>query len=255
MTAKNLHIRDRNLLLAAMPPEEYERLLPSLRALSLDQGHVLIEPFQPIRHVYFPFSGAVSLVMLAGPGQQIEAGMVGSEGLAGVCVSLGSDRAPMRAVAQTASHGLGMTAQAFRAEMQRNGPLAQMVHRYAQGYLVMLSQGLVCLRAHRIDQRCARWLLMLHDRVGTDHFQLTHKDLARMLGVRRATVSEVASRLQRHGLVDSQRGVMTILDRAGLEQAACECYGIVQGELARLLAGRVARPRKPQPEAPEPTLV
>jgi CRP-like cAMP-binding protein len=131
-----------------------------------------------------------------------------------------------------------MTVQAFRAEMQRNGPLAQAVHRYAQGYLVMVSQGLLCLRAHRIEQRCARWLLMLHDRIGTDHFRLTHKTLASMLGVRRATVSEAASRLQRHGLVNYERGHMTIVNRAGLEQAACECYRIVQRELARLLALR-----------------
>lgn len=251
MTAKNIHVRDRNLLLAALPPEEYERLLPSLQPMSLDEDHVLIEPFQPIRHVFFPFSGAVSLVMQAGPGQQIEAGMVGSEGLVGVCLSLGSNRAPMRAVAQTSSHGLGMTAQAFRAEMQRNGPLTQAVHRYAQGYLVTLAQGLVCIRAHRIEQRCARWLLMLHDRVGTDHFRLTHKKLARMLGVRRATVSEVASRLQRHGLVDYERGLMTIVNRAGLEEAACECYRIVQSELARLLA---TRPRRPKPESSDATV-
>ena len=228
-------IRDRNLLLSALPPEDYERLLPCFQSVSLDENQVLIESFKPIRRVYFPRSGAVSLVMPAGQGQYIEAGMVGSEGLAGVCLSLGSDRAPMRAVVQTASQGLMMSAKAFRAEMQRNGPLAEAVRRYAQGYLVMLSQGLVCMRAHRIEQRCARWLLMLHDRVKTDHFPLTHKSLAGILGVRRATVSEVASRLQRQGLVRYQRGVMAIVDRAGLERAACDCYRVVQRELARLL--------------------
>jgi CRP-like cAMP-binding protein len=143
-----------------------------------------------------------------------------------------------------------MPAKAFRAEMQRNGVLAEVVRRYAQGYLVMLSQGLVCIRAHRIDQRCARWLLMLQDRVYADHFRLTQKTLAQMLGVRRATVSEVASRLQAQGLVQYERGLVTIVDRAGLESAACECYRIVRRELARLLIPRVSRRPAPQPEAP-----
>lgn len=248
MAATKLHLRDRNLLLAALPPEEYERVRSSLESVSMDEDHVLIEPYKPIRNVYFPLSGAVSLVMSAGQGQFIEAGMVGSEGLTGVCLSLGSDRAPMRALAQTSSHGLMMSAKAFRAEMQRNGPMADAVRRYAQGYLVMLSQGLVCIQAHRVEQRCARWLLMLHDRLNTDQFRLTQKTLARMLGVRRATVSEVASRLQMRGLVDYHRGVMTIVDRAGLENAACECYRIVQRELARLLAVRVSRRANPRPE-------
>ena len=181
--------------------------------------------------------------------------MVGKEGMIGLCLALGSDRAPMRAVVQTSSQGLSMTAKAFRAEMQRNGPLAEVVRRYAQGYLVMLSQTLVCVRAHRIEQRCARWLLMLHDRVNTDHFRLTHRELARMLGVRRATVSEVASRLQRLGLVRYERGSMTVVDRAGLENAACECYRIVQRELARLLTPRASRRRNPHPKTLDATSV
>ena len=245
MTDGKLHVRGCNLLLSALPPKERGRLLSRLESVSLEEDHVLIEPFQPIREVYFPVSGAVSLVMPAGQGRYIEAGMVGSEGLTGVCLSLGSDRAPMQAVVQTASQGLRMTARAFRAEMQRNGPLAEAVRRYAQGYLVMLSQGLVCMRAHRVEQRCARWLLMLHDRAGTDRFRLTHKTLARMLGVRRPTVSEVASRLQRRGLVHYERGLMTVLDRAGLEKTACECYPVVERELARLLVPPVTSRRKP----------
>lgn len=248
MTAKNVYVHDRNLLLAAVPPDEYERIRPSLKAVSLNEGRVLIEPFKPINHVYFPFSGAVSLVMPSGQTQLIEAGMVGSEGIAGVCLALGSDRAPMRAVVQTNSHGLKMSAKAFRAELDRDGALAGAVRRYAQGYLTMLSQNLVCVRVHRIEQRCARWLLMLHDRIEEDDFPLTHKTLARMLGVRRATVSEVASRLQRRGLVHYDRGIMQIVDRSGLEKVACECNGVVTKELARLLVGRVPRHRKPPTE-------
>jgi CRP-like cAMP-binding protein len=245
MPAKNIHERGRNLLLATMPPDERERLRTSLQSVLLDEGQVLIEPFTPIRHVYFPLSGAVSLVMPAGQSQLIEAGMVGNEGVVGVCLSLGSDRAPMRAVVQTSCHALRMSAKAFGAEMQRNGPLADAVHLYAQSYMVMLAQGLVCIRAHPIEQRCARWLIMLHDRAYADQFRLTQQTLARMLGVRRATVSEVASRLQKRGLVRYERGVMNIVDRAGLERAACECYGVVRRELARLLAVPLARRRKP----------
>ena len=237
-------VRDRNLLLATVPPDEYERLLPKLQSLSIAADHVLIEPFKPIRHAYFPIYGVVSLLLPVGAARQIEAGMVGNEGLAGVCLALGSDRAPMRAVAQTESHGLRMSAEDFQAEMQRNDSLANAVRRYAQGYLVMLSQGLVCLHAHKIEQRCVRWLLMLHDRVPTDRFQLTHQSLARMLGVRRASVSEVAGRLQSYGLLRYERGVITILDRGGLEKRACECYRIVRRELTRLLAPLIpARPR------------
>ncbi len=249
---KNIHVKDRNLLLAAVPPDEYERLLPNLQSVSLDENEVLIEPFKPISYVYFPLSGAISLLMPAGQGRYIEAGMVGNEGLTGVCLALGSDRAPMRAVAQTSSHGLKMSAKVFRAEMQRNGPLADAVRRYAHSYMVMLSQGLVCMGAHRIEQRCARWLLMIHDRVNTDQLRLTHNALARMLGVRRATVSEVASRLQSRDLVRYERGVMKIVDRAGLEKAACECYRVMTRELARMLAGQTLRHRKPQPEEAPP---
>jgi len=236
--------RDRNLLLATVPPDEYERLLPNLQSLSIAADHVLIEPFKPIRHVYFPIYGVVSLLMPVGPGRQIEAGIIGNEGVVGVCLSLGSDRAPMRAVAHTESHGLKMSAEDFQAEMQRNGSLANAVRRYAQAYMVMLSQGLVCLQAHKIEQRCARWLLALHDRLSTDRFQLTHESLARMLGVRRASVSEVAGRLQSYGLLRYERGVITILDRGGLEKKACDCYRIVRKELTRLLAPLIpTRPR------------
>lgn len=249
---RSIHVQDRNLLLAAVPPEEYERLLSNLQRISLDENQVLIEPFKPISYVYFPLSGAISLLMPAGQGRYIEAGMVGNEGLTGVCLSLGGDRAPMRAVAQTSSHGLKMSAKAFRAEMERNGPLADAARRYAQAYMVMLSQGLVCMGAHRIEQRCARWLLMLHDRIDTDQLRLTHQTLARMLGVRRATVSEVASRLQLRDLVRYERGVVKIVDRAGLEKAACECYRVMVRELARMLAVRTIHHRSPQPEKAPP---
>jgi CRP-like cAMP-binding protein len=231
-----VHINGRNLLLAGLPPGEYERL--HFTGAPIDQDQVLIEPFKPVRYVYFPVSGVVSFMMPAGAGQQIEAGMVGNEGVVGVCLALGSGRSPAQAVAQTGVYGMKMSAKAFRTEMERNGPLAVRVRLYAQAYLVMLAQGLVCIRAHRIEQRCARWLLMLHDRVNSESFQLTHKVLARMLGVRRATVTEVASRLQRSGLMHYQRGVMTIADPAGLEKLSCECYGIVRDELNRLLAVR-----------------
>jgi CRP-like cAMP-binding protein len=243
MVARSLHVRDRNLVLTAVPPDEYERLLPFLHPMSLEENQVLIEPYKPIRSVYFPYAGAIALVMPGEGAQYLEAGMVGNEGVAGVCLALGSDRAPMRALAQTRIHGLKMTAAAFRAEMNRNGALAAAARRYAQGYMVMLSQGLVCMRSHRIEQRCSRWLLMLHDRVGAESFQLTHQALAHMLGVRRATVSEVAERLQVRGLVRYQRGEMTIVDRVGLERGACECYQIVRSELTRLLSLPASRRR------------
>jgi CRP-like cAMP-binding protein len=236
---------ERNLLLAALPPDEFERLLPKFQRVSLDEDHVLIEPFKPISHVYFPFSGAISLVMSTEQGQHIEAGLIGNEGLTGVCLSLGADWAPMRAVTQTRSYGLEMRAGVFRAEMRCNGPLADAVRRYAQGYMVMLAQGLVCMRAHRIEQRCARWLLMLHDRIDREQVRLTHNALARMLGVRRATVSEVAANLQSRGLVHYERGVMRIMDRAGLERAACECYWVMTSALTRLVPARRPRSRKP----------
>lgn len=178
------------------------------------------------------------MVISAGQGQYIEAGLVGREGLTGVCLSLGADWAPMRAVTLTSSYGLRVGSGVFRAEMRRNGPLADAVRRYAQGYMVMLAQGLACLRAHRIEQRCARWLLMLHDRINRDHVHLTHDALARMLGVRRATVSEVAAGLQSRGLVHYERGVMRIMDRAGLERAACECYRVITSALSRMVATR-----------------
>lgn len=230
--ARTVQVRSPNLLLAALPPEELTRL--EFESTSYPEGHVLIESFKPIREVFFPFSGVVSFLMPVAPGQQIEAGMVGSEGLTGVCLALGSDRAPARAIVQTQVYGLKMPARTFRAEVLRNGPFAEVVRRYAHAYIVMLAQGLVCMRAHRVEQRCARWMLMLHDRLNEDTFALTHRALACMLAVRRATVTEVASSLQDRGFVDYRRGTMRILDRRGLEEHTCICYSVVREELKRL---------------------
>ncbi len=159
--------------------------------------------------------------------------MMGEEGFFGLPLFFGSDSCPMTAVAQVGGHAIRMKAcdflEAFRADQRFSAALG----RYAQAYSVMVAQTAVCFSAHRVEQRCAKWLLMAHDRLRTDQFPLTQEFLAEMLGVRRSTVSEVAERMRRQGLIRYRQGRMTILDRHGLEELSCDCYGVIGREFAR----------------------
>jgi CRP-like cAMP-binding protein len=162
-------------------------------------------------------------------------GTIGNEGMVGTPVFLGSERSPTRAISQVPGEALRMETKFFQEEIKRAGPLHGLVQRYTQAMINQISQSTVCNHRHSVQKRMCRWLLMSHDRVGTDEFQLTQEFLAQMLGVRRPTVTTVACILQKAGLITYRRGIITILDRKGLEAASCECYGVVAKELNRLL--------------------
>jgi CRP-like cAMP-binding protein len=224
-----------NRILASLPPAEYERLSAYLEPVELSLGEVLYRPEEPITHVYFPNRGTVSVVCVLEDGKQVEAGMVGNEGMFGVCVFLGSVTSPLEAVVQLPGEALRMRADVLRAEFKRGEHLQDLLLRYTQAFIIQIAQTAACNRAHPIDGRLARWLLMSEDRAHSADLQLTHEFIAVMLGSRRAGVSEAAGKLQDEGLIRYRRGHVSVLDRPGLEAKSCECYAVVQKEFARLL--------------------
>ena len=228
-------IPPKNRLLAALPLEEYERLLSKLETVSLTLKQVLYEPNVPIQHVYFLNHGVASVVNLMEDGTAVEIATVGNEGMLGIPVFLGVDKSPQQVFIQISGDGMRMKADVFKNEVNRGGPLQSLVQRYTQALFNQIAQSAACNRIHSIEERCCRWLLMTRDRVGSDQFLLTQEFLSQMLGVRRPSVSVVAAILQKAGLINYSRGRITILNREGLEASTCECYRIVQEEFERLL--------------------
>ena len=224
-----------NRLLAALPRAEYLRLLPYLEPVSLPYRQSLYAAHTPIPYVWFIERGVVSLIRAMQDGTLVEISVIGYEGMVGLPLLLGIESVPSQALVQIPGAGLRMRATVFRREVPAGSPLHDLLHRYSQAYINQVMQGVACNRVHSIAQRCARWLLQTHDRVDADQFLLTQAFLAQMLGVRRASVGMVAGKLQKAGLIRYSRGVITVLDRPGLEAAACECYRIIEAEYKRLL--------------------
>jgi CRP-like cAMP-binding protein len=231
---RKIHVPGENRLLAALPRDEYDRLLPHLEKVSLTLRDILYEANGPIAHVFFPLTGVVSLVIMDSD-CTLEVGIIGNEGLVGTPVFLGADRSPTQAIVQIPGEALRMEVKFFEKEMKRNGALYGLVQRYTQAMINHISQSIICNRRHSVKKRMCRWLLMSHNRVEADEFPLTHEFLAQMLGVRRPTVTAVAGTLQKAGLIIYHRGRITVVDRKGLEAACCECYDVVAKELERLL--------------------
>lgn len=221
-----------NQLLDALPKDEYRRLLPTLDPVPLVFGEVIYEPGDLIRHVYFPTSGIISLLAAVEDRATLEVGIVGREGMVGLPVFMGVKTSRDCAVVQGAGAALRMKANAFRQECENGGSMPRLLRRYTHSRLTQMSQGAACNRYHSIDARLARWLLMTQDRMGTDTFQLTQEFLSNMLGVRREGVNKAAGELQKQELISYSRGTLTTLNQAGLEAAACLCYGIIKAESA-----------------------
>jgi CRP-like cAMP-binding protein len=224
-----------NRLLAALPREVYERLRPHLETVSLSPEEVIYEPDGPIRHVYFPAGCIVSLVAIMGDGSMFELATVGREGMIGLPLVLETETAPFRSFTQVPGEALRLDADVFQDTIGRSGPLVSLLHRYAQVLFNQVAWSAACSRAHSIEQRCARWLLMTHDRVDSDRFLLTQEFLGQMLGVHRPRVNRAATALQKAGVIRYVRGRITVVDREGLEAAACECYRFIRNEYGRLL--------------------
>jgi CRP-like cAMP-binding protein len=232
-----------NSLLAHLPQVDRDRLLKDATLEQLELKHILFEPREPLRWVYFPVSGVVSLVTSLMDGSLIEMAAVGDEGVVGVPMTFdpvsGSNA---RGVSQIEGHSIRITAQAFHDELKRSGALADLVNRFSFALFTLVGQNAACNRLHNIDQRCARWLLMARDRVDTDTFLLTQDFLSQMLGTRRASVSESAAALHDAGAIRYSRGEITIVDRKMLEELSCECYGVVRRAYTNLYATSDQRP-------------
>jgi CRP-like cAMP-binding protein len=227
---------ERNRLLRALPAADYDALFPDLHAVALAQGAVLCEARARIAHVYFPQGCIVSLLTPAGDGPAVEVGLVGNEGMVGLPLFLGGRTATTQAVLQVPDGAWRLSAAAFLRALARGPALHRLMQAYARTLIGQIAQGAACNQRHLVGQRCARWLLMAHDRVGADRFTLTQEFLGQMLGVQRPTVSLAAQGLQALGLIRYARGQVTIADRAGLEAAACGCYALIAADYARAFA-------------------
>lgn len=222
-----------NRLLAALPPSAYASLKPQLEIVSLDFRQTIYEPKQQIAYVYFPLDSLISLFTVMGS-TAAEVGMVGNEGMVGLAVFLESNTTPFRAIVQIPGEAMRMKADVFKQAVNQISPLSSLLHRYTFTLIIQIAQSAACNNYHTVEQRCCRWLLTMHDSAKADEFLITQDFLSQMLGVRRASVTEVAGKLQKAGLISYSRGQMQIIDRRGLEAVACECYALVKSEFNRL---------------------
>lgn len=224
-----------NHLIDQLPRKDRLRLLDVSQPVPLVLSEVICEPRQVTRSVYFPVEGFISLVVASGGHPGLEVGMVGREGMLGLGLVLGVSTTPLRALVQGAGWARCVGAAAFRSELRASAALQQVSHRYLYVVMDQLAASAACLRYHAIEPRLARWLLLSHDRAHVDSFHVTHEFLAYMLGVRRVGITMAAGSLQRNGLIRYHRGELTVLDRAGLEAAACSCYAAGRQSYAEVL--------------------
>ena len=237
----------RNRLLAALgaaDPAAEAQLRERLESVELKSHSRVMTSDRPIRHVYFPETGVLAVIQQMHDGSAVAVDLVGSDGMVGLAVYLGAVTFPLEAICEAPGTFLRMKAAEFRAEVARNAPLLKVLQGYTQAVLEIRAQVIGCNRFHAVEARAARWLLEMDDRVSQDEFMMTHEFLALMLGVRRQTVSAVASDLSRRGLVVYRRGFIEIVDRVGLEGATCECYAVIRDEFARLVGPPIPRARK-----------
>ncbi len=215
-----------NRLLARLPRIDRNRLVAQCEEVQLLESDVLEERGERIRHVHFPVDSFVSLITPVDDHAGFEVGMVGSEGMLGISLVLDVDVVPHRALVQGGGSALRMTKAAFVSELKRSAPLRRLLDRYLYVLMSQLAQAGACTRFHLLEARLARWLLMSHDRALGNEFHLTQEFLGYMLGMRRVGITKAAGALQAMGLIGYSRGNLTVLDRAGLEAAACACYRI-----------------------------
>ena len=235
------HDPRQNHLFGALPAEDSARLLPHLELVTLTLGHALYESGSELHHVYFPTTSIVSLLYVMEDGASAEIAVVGNEGVLGVALFMGGETMPNRAVVQSAGHAYRRKGQLLKQEFNRSGELQHLLLRYTQALLTQMAQTAVCNRHHSLDQQLCRWLLLSLDRLPSNELTMTQELIANMLGVRREGVTEAAGNLHRAGLIEYNRGRITVLDRARLEARSCECYAVVRKEFDRLLPGAIVR--------------
>jgi CRP-like cAMP-binding protein len=233
MTKKSPIVQNR--LLAALPAEEYQRLLPQMQPVTFTLGQVVYEFGGQLEFVYFPTSSIVSLLYTMENGTSAEMGLTGNDGVVGIALFMGGGTMPNRAVVQSAGDALRMSASVLHTEFVRGGAFQRLLLRYTQALITQISQTAVCNRLHSVEQQLCRWLLLSHDRINTDELIMTQELIADMLGVRREGVTLAAGRLQDGGAIKYVRGRIKIIDRKKLEDTVCECYQVVKTEFDRLL--------------------
>ncbi|MDB5762031.1 MAG: Crp/Fnr family transcriptional regulator [Herminiimonas sp.] len=227
-----------NHLLSSLRDEEYQSLLPDLQFVETSVNQEVGKRYKPIEYIYFPCNSVLSVLALMQDGAAVEVGTIGNEGFYGIEALVGGELALETTVCQVKGNSLRMSVADFRNATEGNTPLRRITQRYLLAYLGMVSQSVACNRLHSIEERFSRWVLMTHDRVEGDDFYLTQEFLADMLGVHRPSVSLVASAFQQAGIIKYNRGEMTIVNRAGLENICCECYSAVKSQYARLLGSK-----------------
>ena len=230
-------IPEGNRLLDSLSPADQADLAPHLEPVRLELKDLLFEAGKRIDSVYFPLTAVASLLNLAEDTSGVEIATVGNEGLVGLSVSWGITTFNPREFVQCQVPGdtLVMDAETFASMVAAGGELTSLVHRYTQAFVTQIGQQVACNGLHSIEERCARWMLLTQDRVGSDEFPLTQEFLAQMLGVRRPSVTVVAGILQQAGFIRFHRGRITITDRRGLESASCGCYGVLREVFDRLV--------------------
>ena len=224
-----------NRLLAAMPPVDRERFFADLEPVVLSLRQVLYEIGAPLEHLYFVEQGIASVLTTMADGSTIEVGMIGREGAVGVSALLGGRVSAQHIVVQVPGAALRMNARLCKEAFNQSEDVRSLILRFAESMMNLSAQTAGCNRLHSIEQRCARWLLMAHDRIQSDVLPMTHEFLSSMIGVRRPGVTETAGEFQRSGLIRYHHGQLTIVDREGLEAVACECYLIDHDRLQLLL--------------------
>lgn len=234
MAIRDSNRQPANHLLRSLSRAEQKLLLNKMERIALTPRRVLYDPDKPIKHVFFPEDGVVSLVSNMKKERVLEIATIGKEGMVGLPVFLGAISSPLQAFAQVPGYALQMSTADFKREVTNGSGLHRVLERYTQALFTQLAQSVACNRVHSIEQRCARWLLLTADRVKDSRFMLTQEFLAQMLGVRRASVNECLQVFQRKGMVEYKQGQMRIKNRRKLEAVSCECYFVVKKEYQKL---------------------
>ena len=224
-----------NHVLAALPPEEAERVFPHLKLVKMPLGMSVYESGDVQRFIYFPTDSIVSLLYVLADGSSAEIAVVGNEGAVGVSLFMGGETTPSRAVVQSEGFAFRLTRRALKNEFERHGHMLQLLLRYTQSLITQMAQTAVCNRHHSVDQQLCRWLLLSLDRLPGHSLHMTQELIANMLGVRREGVTTAAGKLQKLGVIRYSRGRITVIDRPKLEGLSCECYAVVKKETDRLL--------------------
>ena len=229
------HSPNQNHLLSALPQAGFELVAAHLELVLLQLGEILYEPGGHLQHAYFPTTAIVSLHYVTESGGSVEAAGVGNEGMVGVSLFMGGDTTSNSAMVHTAGHAYRLEARLLKQAFDRNGPMQDLLLRYAQALITQICQTAACNRHHSVEQQLCRWLLLNLDRSAPNEFSMTQELIARILGMGRDDITEAAEKLHHAGFIRYRRAHISVLERTGLESCACECYAVVKKELIRLL--------------------